>query len=153
MGKLGGISPLMHPFTTTLASWVFQMLRKNLPRVPQGNILDLIMKNQQGGKVMYAPTFKTRTTCNHKPNAKIFQPGCWRQSSDEVGEVSTWVTSWAEACCPCPATPHELSSTSCWCWLLPLSAGPSPNPLRLLHFRQPSQADYTTNDEELLYLS
>lgn len=65
-----------------------------------------------------------------------------------VTEDTSGVTSWAEACCLCPATPHEPGSTSCWCWLVALSTGFSPNPQSLLHFRQTK-----TNDEELLYPS
>lgn len=60
------------------------------------------------------------------------------------------VTSWAESCSLSPATPHELLSTSCVWLSLPLLARSSSNLPGLLHIRQQSQADYTTNDKELL---
>lgn len=94
------------------------------PACTSGDHFSLIMKYQQGGKVMHASVSKPGplVTTNSSPTF----PSLAAEDTPVMkrGEV----TSWAEACCPCPATPHELGSTSCWCWLVPLSTGSSPNP-------------------------
>ncbi len=61
---------------------------KKCPICTSGEHFSLITKYQQGGKVMYAPVSTTRSTCNHKPVAKIPQPDCWGHCGDEGREVS-----------------------------------------------------------------
>lgn len=75
-----------------------------------------------------------------KPSPSFPGPDRWGQGGDEEGGSEQWVTSWADACCPCPATPHEPGSTSCWCWPVLLSAGilsePAVCSISISHLRQ-----------------
>lgn len=87
----------MFPCRYVPAYWWFQRQKTNLsenrlvvfngksPVCTSGEHFRLIMKYQQGGKVMHASVFKTRTTCNHKLIAKFSQPCCWRRSGDGAG--------------------------------------------------------------------
>lgn len=96
--------------------WQFQRQRGNLSENrlvlfngksaawTSGDQSSLITKYQQGGKIPAHIRFQTGTTCNHKLIAKFSQPGHKLGGDDEEGGE---VTSWAEACCPRPATLHE----------------------------------------------
>ncbi|KAK5851694.1 hypothetical protein PBY51_023230 [Eleginops maclovinus] len=67
------------------------------------------------------PFPKPRTSCNHKPLTKTSQPDRQGHCGDEEeGAESCSDLMNRKTCCPCPATPHELGSTSCWCWPAPV---------------------------------